>query len=79
MPSNVKLLCILRGSITLLLVSSGCMKSSYLIRYLVKGEEHGPATLSAGPDGKSFKLPAEGAINSKLATVRHWVNVDGKR
>ena len=70
---------LLTRSSTNLLATDPQMSCSYLTYYSSKVEEHADAKISAGKDGKSFRLRSDGIVNRHLSTVRHYLEVDKKR
>ena len=70
---------LLTRSSTNLLATDPQMSCSYLTYYATKLEEHADASITAGYDGKSFRLRSEGVVNRHLSTVKHFLDQDKKR
>ena len=70
---------LITSSSTNLLATDQQMSCSYLTYYSSKVEEHADAKITAGNDGKCFRLRTDGIVNKNLSTVRHCLDQDKKR
>ena len=55
------------------------MSCSYLTHNASRVEEHAEAKITAGHDGKSFRLRSDGILNRNFSSVKHFLAQDKKR